>query len=326
MKKLLFVLLLWPYLLQAQEIFEEKGLYGLKNVAEEVWLPAQFLQILPMNDGSFLLVKQDPTQPPGIKHTNEQLQGLFLDRPDSVPAFPFQKSLLYGYVYASAIKKIVEPVYKALYFRYDGDDHLQAFDGKVYRMYNLMDSKWEKPVSEMMMEHIVPENTESYLLVKQNGKYGLLSSFFRIQHKPVYSEYEKLGSYEGYGFIMLGNASGKFVVDMDGHMLWKKPYQAVKMLLRDGSTMGIVKEGGKWGMISTESDIFYMSPQFEEAEILSENGWMLSTVMVKKQGKWGLYEAQSDSLKVPAEYDRIVYKGDGVFEGIKNGVSSIIGD
>jgi hypothetical protein len=94
-------------------------------------------------------------------------------------------------------------------------------------------------------------------------------------------------------------------------------------MLLGNSSMAAVKENGLWGILAPnecfgDKKTYYLPPQFNAVEVANPTEENIY-VMVQTKGKWGLFLVGEDSLALPTEYDRILYKGDGVFSITKDG-------
>ena len=132
--------------------------------------------------------------------------------------------------------------------------------------------------------------------VKQDGKWGLVSSSGETLVQPRYDEVvqdektvvcrnERLFVREGGSYRM---------IDAAGNPIGSQSYEAAHIF--GDATYAAVKQGGKWGFVDRDGTMV-IAPQYEDARSFS-NG----LAAVKQGGKWG-FVAPDNGIAIEPQFD-----------------------
>ena len=295
MKKLalLFLLLSVYQLTVAQTVIEKNGKYGIQNENGSMLLPANYFQIIPLDNGAFLLCQENPAyngvagiakhkvEPIGISTTS-----LSISCSNKSSDFSFNPNLRYG---LSGDSDIFLPAkYQEVRIVDEGEMILVKMDGKYYGINN----KNNKPIkkSEMSELCVLPDG----MIVKNEGKYGIMTFDFKYKHKPIYDEIKQIKE----EVLLLTKGADKILVTTWGmDFVDVKPFQEIYPDSIGESAL--IKRNGKYGVIeiyegNEEVPVIYSSVEPIELE---------SMLKASKDGKYGLISNMDNQTYLPLIYD-----------------------
>ncbi|MBC9934227.1 WG repeat-containing protein [Chitinophaga qingshengii] len=145
------------------------------------------------------------------------------------------------------------------------------------------------PVDSISNEHIFSSNTHSMMIVRNNGKYGLVDDRGKWVLKP---EYDKL-ELQNNIYLNLYKQGKMTYADTWGKLLL--PLQFEKVGILDDHRFD-VKQQGKWGIYDATQGKLVIPAIYDEFDYCGGCGLKSDYVYAKKGGKWGIVSSSGEVL------------------------------
>lgn len=181
------------------------------------------------------------------------------------------------------------------YFYWPMDDHY-VYKVKVGEKEGLLDSTGQF-VFPLVFDEI--KNTSDYILVKQNGLYGLYQrekqilpiEFDEIQHETTFGN----SKYDHLFLVSKNHLWG--VLDSLGNNVVPIKYDIIEYNSGGRGDEGfVIKKDGKWGYISSDGNT--ISPLYDSITV---HEWHLKSLIVQLGERYGLISTKGEQL-LPIEY------------------------
>ncbi|MCR5147267.1 MAG: WG repeat-containing protein [Clostridia bacterium] len=194
---------------------------------------------------------------------------------------------------------------------YDGNAVITEKQGK-FGLANL-DGKEILPCE---YESITPlKGIKNSMVVKNAGKFGIVNSDGTIIVPVEFAEVSALTSDYKNGFLVKNTENKYGVIKSDGQVALECKYEGIKNI--EDNNNYIVKENGKWKVISADGTIFL------EGKVDNAVAMNYGSVIINENGKYGIIELK-ETVSVPAEYESLTYMFEDKYAAKKDGKFGII--
>ena len=154
-------------------------------------------------------------------------------------------------------------------------------------------------------------STNGLCFVKQNGLWGVINCNGESVLDFAYDDVVRNSRNEAFasGYAVVKDASGYFIIDEEGKPLGEFHYADAKGM--EGGLLAVADKNGKWGFTDGVSETV-IKYQYEDAHSFSD-----SIAAVKKGGEWG-YISKDGKVVIEVNYEDAMpfYKGESLVKNM----------